>query len=372
MGPMDQKKAMEEQRLKKIYYDAKHPAGYSSVQKLTQASRVPKARVEAWLRSQPTATLHKPKQRAKPLYPYRVYHPNVQYQSDLVDYSKYQKWNSGWKYILMIMDIFTRKAWAFPLKTKSGSEVAGLLKQFLDIHPVPERLQVDQGREYYNQHVQSVLEDKGVELFSIFSPFKCAHVERLNRTIKDRLEKIFTATNDKNWTDHLDDVMDAYNNSIHSTTKTKPNEVDAENEEEVAENILKKQRQQNPQKKVKILPVGTRVRISREKGVFGRGYEANWSMEEFFIEKVRHTPRGPPMYTLRDASGEILKGSFYPEEVQRVERKAEVYQIDDVMKQRRRRGHPPESLVHWQGYPASMNSWIPTASLQPLSGFRQF
>lgn len=361
------------ERLKKIYYDPKHPAGYSTTPKLAQVTGIPRAKVEQWMRSQPTRTLHKPKrQRVNPLYPYRVYHSKVQYQADLVDYSMYAQYNRSWKYILMIMDIFSRKAWGFPLKTKSGAEVSRILKLFLDTHPVPERLQVDQGTEFYNRNVKKVLEDKNVELFSIFSPYKCAHVERLNRTIKNKLEKIFTATNGKNWVDYIDDVMDAYNNTVHSTTKVTPNNVDEHNEEEVAENILKRQRQQNPRKKVKILPVGTRVRISKEKGKFGRGYHANWSSEEFFIDQVLETPRGPPRYILRDHSGDIIKGSFYPQEVQPIERHEEIYQIDRVISQRHRRGHPPESLVHWDGYPASMNSYVPTSSIIQLKGIRQY
>ena len=353
--------------LQSIYYNAKSPAGFSSAQKLVARSGLPPRIVMSWLRHQPTYTLHHPRQvRPRAHYPYRVYSPRLQFQADLVDYSKYAPWNEGYKFMLVVIDIFSKKAWAVPLKTKGGKEVAQALDKILD--PPPERLQVDQGSEFYNQHVTRVLKAKNVERFSIFSQYKCAVVERLNRTIKDRLERIFTATNSKTWIHVLNDVMEAYNNSHHRTIGMAPNQVTDENVEEVVTAILKSQRK--PHKAIPTLPINTRVRISRDKGTFGRGYEANWSTEEFFVEAVRETPGGPPMYTLRDAQGEIIKGSFYPQEVQRVDRKEEIYQIDEVLDRRRRRGRD-EVLVHWQGYPPTMNTWIPASSLQSLPAFRK-
>ena len=77
------------------------------------------------------------------------------------------------------------------------------------------------------------------------------------------------------------------------------------------------------------------------------------------------------MYKLRDAAGDVLKGSFYPEEVQRVRRNQEIYQIDAIEDERTRNGKK-EVLIHWQGYPASMNEWIPASRLQKLTKFRKY
>ena len=115
---------------------------------------------------------------------------NMQFQADIVDYSKYVDFNHGYKYTLMVMDIFSRKAWAFPLKTKSGPEVAKVFDGLFQTIQTPKRLQTDEGKEFYNSHVKKVLDKYGIELFSIYSQYKCAHVERLNRTVKSKLEKI--------------------------------------------------------------------------------------------------------------------------------------------------------------------------------------
>ena len=362
----------KENLLHSIYYNPNYEAGFGSLKKLVAASKLNKDDVRKWLIKQPTYTLHKSKRKTfKPLHPYRVSGPNVQFQADLVDYSKYDKWNRGYKYILMVMDIFSKKAWAFPLKTKTGRDVSIILQDLFDEIPNPHRLQVDEGREFYNHHVKSVLEKENIELFSIFSPFKCAHVERLNRTIKNKLEKIFTATNDRNWVDVLDKVMAAYNDSVHSTTKFRPNDVNDTNRWQVFDAIVRRTRPPHTVKQKPPLPVGTRVRISREKGIFGRGYEANWSTEEFVISQVLRTHSGLIMYKVKDQHNETIKGSFYPQEVQEIEREQEIYQIDAILSTRRRRGRK-EVLVHWQGFPASMNSWIPESDLIPLQGIRQY
>ena len=80
---------------------------------------------------------------------------------------------------------------------------------------------------------------------------------------------------------------------------------------------------------------------------------------------------GVKMYKIKDADGEEIKGAFYPQELQRVERDDEIYQIDQVIRSRTRNGRR-EYLVHWQGYPASMNSWVPVSDMQRLGRTRQY
>lgn len=297
---------------------------------------------------------------------YYVRKPNLQFQADLVDYSKFADHNRGYKYMLMIMDLFTRQAWAFPLKTKTGQEVASIFRPFFQAHRT-ERLQVDEGKEFYNQNVKRVLQDYGIELFSIYSPTKAAHVERLNRTIKGILEKIFTATNSKTWIDVIDDVMQLYNNRKHRSLGMAPNEVPMREQEAFDNQYADFKPGLEKKKQKKTLPMGTRVRLSKRKGTFGRGYEANWSTEEFFISGVQRMKDGHIMYKVKDAHDEVIKGAFYPKEVQRVERREEIYQINAILKTRGR-GQKKEVFVSWQGYPDSFNSWIPASAVQDIRG----
>lgn len=354
--------------LRGIYYNTKHTAAYGSVSNLVKASGLSKAAVERWLRTQPTYTLHKARRKRFPMTRYYVRKPNLQFQADLVDYSKFAMHNQGYKYMLMIMDLFTRQAWAFPLRTKSGAEVAGIFRPFFRQHKT-ERLQVDEGKEFYNKDVKSVLHDYDIELFSIYSQTKAALVERLNRTIKGMLEKIFTATNSKTWIHVIDDVMDIYNNRRHRSIGMAPNEVPAREQE--AFDTMYADFKPGMEKKKRVrketFPVGTRVRLSKRKGTFGRGYEANWSSEEFFITRKQDMKDGHVMYKVKDAHGEEIKGSFYPKELQRVERKEEIYQIDSILSERGR-GKKKQYFVSWQGYPNTFNSWIPASDLQDIRG----
>ena len=361
-----QKKTKTEDRLKNIYYNPRHPAAFGSVNNLVKASGLSKTVVEAWLRSQPTYTLHKPKRHRFKTARYYVRKPNLQFQADLVDYSKFSQQNRGFKFMLMIMDIFTRQAWAFPLKTKSGKEISAIFRPFFRDHPT-ERLQTDEGKEFYNSDVRNVLRDYGIELFSIYSPTKAAHVERLNRTVKGMLEKIFTAHNTKNWVDAIDDVMHVYNNRKHRSLGMTPNEVPDRQTEAHDTMYASFKPGMEKQRKNSKFPVGTRVRLSKRKGTFGRGYEANWSTEEFFISGIRHMKDGLIMFKVKDSNGDEIKGSFYPEELQRVERNEEIYQIDAILDERGRGKHK-EYLVAWQGYPDTFNSWVSAAALQDIRG----
>lgn len=367
--------------LRNIYYDAKHPAGFGTLDELAAASKLRKKDVQAWLLKQPTYTLHKHRwKHFKPLNYYYVGGANIQFQADLVDYSKYVTWNRGYKYILMVEDIFSRKAWAFPLKTKSGPEVASKFKDLFSSISTPKRLQVDQGTEFYNTHVKQVLDKYGIELFSIYSQTKCAHVERLNLTIKRKLGKIFTAYNSRNWIDVLDDVMTSYNNRRHRSIGMAPNQVSRANEADALKHNMKVIMQNNrhfkgdKKDRIEPFPVGTRVRISKNKGTFGRGYEANWSTEEFFVSRILNNNsryEGTKMYKIKDASGEEIKGAFYKQELQKVIRDDEIYQIDQIL-QTRTRSKRKEYLVHWQGYPHSMNSWVPASEMKELGPTRQY
>ncbi|MEL7523847.1 MAG: chromo domain-containing protein, partial [Cyanobacteria bacterium J06553_1] len=168
-----------------------------------------------------------------------------------------------------------------------------------------------------------------------------------------------------------DDVMHIYNNRKHRSIGMTPNEVHAR-EKEAFDNMYADFQPGMTKTTRKALPIGTRVRLSKRKGTFGRGYEANWSTEEFFISGSRLMKDGLLMYKVKDTHGEEIKGSFYPQEVQRVERKEEVYQIDGVLDERTR-GKKKEYLVSWQGYPPSFNSWVPASAIQDIRGqTRQF
>ena len=91
-----------------------------------------------------------------------------------------------------------------------------------------------------------------------------------------------------------------------------------ENEMIVLENINNKTRNV-PKAKAKF-KVGDKVRISRIKAIFEKGYLPNWSEELYVVDKVQKTT--PVTYVVKDLLGETIKGSFYTEELQKAVKKS--------------------------------------------------
>ena len=114
--------------LGKVYYDPKHAAGFGSVEKLVKTSKHKKRFVEEWLVSQNTYTLHKPVRKRFPRNPYTVTNIDDVWEIDLADLSSLSKYNDKYKYLLNVIDIFSRYAWSIPLKDKTGTSITSALK----------------------------------------------------------------------------------------------------------------------------------------------------------------------------------------------------------------------------------------------------
>ena len=307
---------------------------------------------------QPTYTLHR---SARKRYPMRKYYVNTiddQWQMDLADMVQVQSKNQGHRYILTCIDILSRHAWARPLKTKSGADVAAAIEDiFISSGRKPKRIQTDQGREFYNVHVNKLLTENDIELFSVKSPTKAALVERFNRTLKSKIWKMFTSNNNQKWLDALQSIVHAYNHAIHRVIKMKPADVNKENAMLVWERLYGKDKRHMSTLKNKIRR-GDRVRISKVKGQFEKGYLPNWSREEFTVKDV-NTKFLPTMVTLKDYHDEDIEGGFYADEIQKIIRDADndEYAVEKVIRQQRRHG-VIWYFVKWLGYDDSFNSWI--------------
>ena len=348
--------------LQAIYYDPKHPAGYASIAKLVKASGLTEKQVKAWLRAQPTYTLHTMARQTYPTRHYVVHDIDEQWQADLADVSLLAERNKGYHFILTVIDIFSRYAWARPLKSKHGKEVAAAFKDIFAEGRIPKRIQTDQGKEFENRHVRTLFDQHGIELFSVKSAYKAALVERFNRTLKHRLWRYFTSKFTSKWTDVLQDAVHAYNHSVHRMIGRKPAEVDASVVDELRD---KMQQRTKPPRGKNDIKIGDKVRISKVKSVFAKGYLPNWTEEIFTVADIddKATPR---MYTLKDYQGDIIEGSFYRQEIELIIKDDDVFLVEKVLRRQRRQGEM-WALVKWLGYPTSMNSWVRQSDLSDLA-----
>jgi L-lactate utilization protein LutC len=151
----------------------------------------------------------------------------------------FKKSNKNFSYILRAIDCFSKYAFAVPLKSKTADSILSGLKAIF-AEQKPHKLQTDNGKEFINQKVQSYLRKQNIHFFTTKnSSFKCAIVERFNRTLKEKMFKLFTKNGNRNYIDYLKDLLHSYNTTVHSTTKMRPVDVTKNNENRVFRNIYK-------------------------------------------------------------------------------------------------------------------------------------
>ena len=152
-------------------------------------------------------------------------------------------------------------------------------------------------------------------MYSTFNEGKSVVAERFIRTLKNKLYKHITATGKSVYYDVLDDVVNEYNNTKHSTIKMKPKDVKNDTTKLSAIARNKRVYIDEYNKKSARYNVGDRVRISKFKNIFAKGYTPNWSREIFIINKINDTV--PYTYNLKDLNDEEIMGSFYDRELQK-------------------------------------------------------
>ena len=170
----------------------------------------------------------------------------------------------------------------------------------------PNKIWVDQGGEFYNNVFKKWLSSNDIIMYSTFNEGKSVVAERFIRTLKNKLYKHMTATGKNVYYDVLDDIVNKYNNTKHSNIKIKPKHVKDDNNRIYNDEHNKKSARYN---------VGDRVRISKFKNIFAKGYTRNWSREIFIINKINNTV--PYTYNLKDLNDKEIIGSFYDRELQK-------------------------------------------------------
>lgn len=281
--------------------------------------------VTEFLEKQDIYSKHKPLRRN--FLRRRVIAPcaNNQLQADLADMRNMP--SKGYKYILTVIDVFSKYAHAIPLKSKKPEEVIEAFKTIFSKHEPPKLLQTDNGCEFTGRKFQDYLKTIGVKWFATKNmDIKAPIVERFNRTLKEKMYKCFSSLEglNKNWVDLLPKLLENYNNSYHSSIKMTPTEAEKpENKNTVIKNLyitplnskLTTARSNLTPAKSKF-KVGDNVRLSKIKSVFDKGYLPNYTNEIFTINKVFNT--FPVTYEVRDQNDEILEGKFYNEELAKV------------------------------------------------------
>ena len=335
--------------MESVYYEASKPGSYGGVRPLARYSGSPIKTVSKWLSSQDTYTLHKPIRKVFPRRKTFAKGINDLFQADLVEMQTMAHSNDGMRYILTCIDVFSKYAFARPLKDKKGPTVCAAL-EVIFAERTPVFLQTDRGVEFLNHQVQDVLRKHDVRHYSSLNDdIKAACVERFNRTLKSRLYRYMTHHHTSRWVDVLQPIVYSYNRAVHRSIGMPPKDVNAGNEDAIAQRLY-------PHKPILTwkYQTGDRVRIGKYKHVFAKGYLPNWS-DGIFVIADRY-PTFPVTYGLADLAGEPIKGKFYEQEIQKIDKTDDVYDVERVLKTRKRSGKV-EYLVKWVRFPSKFNSW---------------
>lgn len=272
---------------------------------------------------------------------------NDTFQADLVEMIPYKNVNKNFKYILTVIDIFSKFAWAIPIKSKTGQDVTDGMKKVFASGRIPKNIHTDQGKEFYNTTFHELMEKYAINHYSTYSTKKAAIVERFNRTLKNKMWKKFSLQGSYRWLTLLPRLVKEYNNTKHRTIQMKPIDVNAN-----VENKLLKERFKYAMslKNHTKFNVNDFVRISKYKSNFAKGYTPNWTTEIFQVCKIQLTD--PITYKIKDLEGNIIAGGFYEYELLKV-KYPKIYLVEKIIK---KKGN--EIFVKWLGFDEKYNSWI--------------
>ena len=362
--------------LLRLYNTPQTPSSFGSIQHLLNNAKkenpsITLKDVREFLEGEDAYTLHKNTFKRFPRRKIIAPKPGVIASCDLADMALLHRQNRGYKYILVFIDIFSRFAQAVPIKRKDGKTMVEALKNILNSGHFNNlrRLNSDEGKEFYNKHVQQLLDSKGIILYSVSSKeIKASIAERFIRTIKGKLYKYMTHNNVRSYIDVLPSIIQSYNNTPHrglGKDKTPSQIHNLTTNDEIREQfkIMYKSNPTPAKSFSSKLTIGQVVRIADEKRnwVFRKGYTIQNTLELFKIKRI-DISQSPTVYYLEDLQGDPIKGVFYREEL--VPSKLPEFFRIDIIRSKTVAGRK-KYLVKWRGYPDSFNSWIDQEQVAP-------
>ena len=336
------------------YFDPKAPGSYAGAS--TFQRHHPKYKLENLynvLSKYRSYTLHRGARRRFPRNRTITGGIDSLWDIDLADMKAYEHDNDGYRYLLIAIDVFSKKAWGLPTKRKDGPTLVKTWEKLFEItERRPESVRSDKGGEFKNHSMNTFFKQHNINYYTSQNEnTKANFVERFLRTLKGKMWRYFTYHGSYRWVDVIQDLITSYNNTYHRSIKMTPNEVNQSNEVEVFRRLYDTP---FPRKLKFKFKVGDTVRISANRMIFDKAYEPNWTEEVYTVSEC--LTRHPPVYRIKDLSGEQLEGTFYDHELQKVDISDNIFTIEKVIQTRTRRGRK-EYFVKWRGYPSSFNSW---------------
>ncbi|KAL3087187.1 hypothetical protein niasHS_005426 [Heterodera schachtii] len=297
--------------LDQLYNDPSSPAAFAGVSRLLEEAKkrisdVQRSDVVNYLEGHRTYTLLRPR---------RVHFPRsktvaagfmTDVQVDLADLQSLSRHNKGYRYLLVAVDVLSKRLFVVPLRSKRADEMLLAFNQLVEQMPMtPHRVFTDKGTEFRNRALKEFFEEHDIAKHEpVHSAVKASVAERAIRNVKQRLYRYFAQKETLNWIDVVQRIADGINRAPSRVHGMRPIDVNFSNAQKVWHTIYG-----DMYSSMRKLEKRTRfkendyVRMSREKGQFEKGYLPNYGDEILEIDDVlRHV--NPVRYKLRDEKGE--------------------------------------------------------------------
>ena len=199
---------------------------------------------------------------------------------DMIEYKTSK--NKGFLYIFIIIDNFSKYAWAIPLKSINCQTLTNEFSNLTQSRRSPLRIESDRGKEWYNSSFQDFLKSKIIHHYSRLTDKSPSIAERVVRTIRNLLKKPIFLAGEASWINELPSIIKKYNNTIQNSTKRTPIQTNKKsNEKENYSNLQDRRDRQTP--KFKLVDL---VRTADIKRVFTKGDGTNCSYQLYTITEV--------------------------------------------------------------------------------------
>lgn len=351
----------------KNYRTAGHPTAFSSPNTVKRVYGISTKKANKILNQIDSYTLHREYKKPQTFNPYYVFKSRKQVHADLIDVRNLKETNNNFSYLLLLIDIFSRKVWVYPLIRKTGPQTKEALNLWLNDLGTrkPELLVTDSGTEFVNQVVKTFLASKNIEHRLALGTSKACFAERANKSIQVLLYKYMSDKETTRYIDKLNDLVKTYNTRGHrSLNYMTPNEADKVHNTQLIRAIqVKRYGKLAKKRRAPKYKIGDTVRVKIDAKVItqqSRAYARQFKGEYFKIVRVNRNFPIPMYYIQSWDTDEIIRGGFYENELQPVS--DEVFKIEREIRTRGR-GRNKQSLVKWKYFGDRHNSWVPSSDV---------
>ena len=300
-----------------IFYNVSHPAGFSGIGSLAKASTKKQHEAKEFLEKQPTYRRFRVPRRKIKRAQVEAPGVGVQFQADLFDLSKLSWHNKSNKWVVLVVDAFSRFVACEPAKNKTGPVIAHALDVIFSRLTTQNRiaphaqLATDLGNEFYNQHATEIYQKYNLAHWPLRSPIKCAFAEISGRYVVARLYKIMDHRKNKTWIGVLQASVEAKNaRKNKKTAGLSPNEINFDNQELVHKSLY-------PNGYIRpqfTLTIGDRVQVVKNRLPFAKSYHGYYSDKVYIVSKL-HAYSVPRYSIIDEEDSEPIDGTWYADEL---------------------------------------------------------